>query len=223
MKVRLGLLSSLVVACLSMQTSYAFTNLVGYINSGGGLSSNLTHQSTGNIGLFPDAVRSKSDSHWVRAGVLVSFLLHPDLDFDGDGIPDEDDWDDDNDLLSDSDELTGVAFIPVTASDPFDSDSDDDGASDGDESVAGTNPTDASSLFRITNIQKENESVVVMWKGREGISYDLAIVDSLKSNDFTVVANIVAPAGTGVWHEVEVSVTNVPSSLQLFYRINVHK
>ena len=216
MNIRLALLFSFVAIFFSAQPSFAFTNLVGALNSGGGVSSNLTHNTTGSIGLFSDAEQSGSSIHWSRAGMLVSFLLHPDLDFDDDGIPDEDDRDDDNDALTDSDELTGIRFIPTTATDPFDSDSDNDGASDSDEAVAGTNPTNALSLFRITGVRREGNFVVVVWQGREGIAYDLAVSDSLTPPNFTVISsNIVATGGVGDWLEVEISATNTPASLQL--------
>ena len=223
MKSRLMLFLLLSALCFFAQSSYSFTNLASALNSGGGVSSNVSYRSTGSVGVFA-AERSSSGSNWSHAGILVSFLLHPGLDFDGDGIPDEDDNDEDNDSLSDSDELTGVRFVPVTATNPFDSDSDDDGASDGYEAVAGTNPDDAASLFRITDIRHESGSIVVVWQGREGISYDLAVSDSLTPPNFSVVSsNITATGGTGAWFQVELSATNTPSSLQLFYKTTIHQ
>lgn len=55
------------------------------------------------------------------------------IDTDGDGIPDINDTDDDNDGLSDIDELTA-------GTDPLDADTDDDLFMDGTEVLAGTNP-----------------------------------------------------------------------------------
>ncbi len=209
---------------LTLQSLFSYTNSIGNINSGSGVMSNASKSSVGNIGLFQSGAQSNSNTNWARAGMLVSFLMNPNLDFDGDGIPDEDDRDDDGDAIADSSELYGDSFVPAMATDPFDSDSDDDGATDGDEAVAGTNPQDASSLFRITEIRKEGSSIVVVWKGRDGVSYDLAAAASLTSGVFTVVSsNIVATGGTGVWYEAEVSATNVPASWQLFYRININQ
>ncbi len=224
MYVRLTLMSYLLAILLSAQSSSAFTNLVGSLTSGGGVCSNLMHDATGAMGVFPDTGQSGSDSHWLRAGMLVSFLTRPDLDFDNDGIPDEDDRDDDSDLLSDSDELTGVRFIPTTATNPFNPDSDGDRASDRNEAIAGTNPTNALSLFKITEIRKEGDSVIVVWKGREGLSYDLTISDSLSPPNFTALnSNIVATGGTGDWLEVEIAATNTPASMRRFYRTTVHE
>ncbi|MEZ5543208.1 MAG: hypothetical protein R3F42_14395 [Pseudomonadota bacterium] len=59
------------------------------------------------------------------------------IDTDGDGIPDITDTDDDNDGLSDSDEL-------AVGTDPLDADSDNDLVMDGTEILAGTNPLLAS-------------------------------------------------------------------------------
>jgi hypothetical protein len=211
------------VMSLFVQAACAFTNQVGAVNGGGGVSSNVAYQSTGAIGPWAPSGQRSSATHWEHVGMLASFLHHASLDHDGDGIPDEDDWDDDNDGLRDSGELVGVAFTPLTPSDPLSGDSDGDGASDGQEAAAGTNPTDASSAFRIAEVRQEGATFVITWQGREGVSYDLSVSDSPHFTESSVVTNIVATGGTGTWLVSEVSATHVPSMLHLFYRVSIHE
>lgn len=222
MFIRCASIASL-VACLSWQTVAAFTNEVASPTGGGGMSANASLHSIGAVGVWASADGSASGSHWQRAGLLASLLLHPFLDCDGDGIPDEDDGDDDNDALSDVDELMGVGFSPATPTDPFASDTDGDGASDGREATAGTNPDDADSHFSITEVREQGDALVITWQGREGVSYDLAASAALNPDFFQVITNVVATGGTGVWFQAEVSATLVPSEAHLFYRVKIHE
>jgi len=210
---------------LVFSTSAAFcaSDHIGELNGGGGVSSNAAFYSIGAVGLPCPVGKPHSTSHWISAGTLASFLARPNLDFDGDGIPDEDDRDDDGDGLHDVDELTGVAFTPPTTSNPFDSDSDDDGSSDGEEATAGTDPDDDNVVFRISEMTQRPDAVVITWQGREGISYDLVVADSPSFAGQTVAANVVAAGGTGTWYQTTVSVTNVTSESRLFYRIRIHE
>ena len=66
---------------------------------------------------------AKSNNHINYSGFLQSFVLHPDLDTDGDGLCDENDLDNDGDRLADDVELAGTAFEPVAATDPQQADS----------------------------------------------------------------------------------------------------
>ena len=76
-------------------------------------------------------------------------------DFDGDGMGDACDADDDNDgLLDEVEDDTGVFVSPSqTGTDPFDADSDDDGFLDGDEIAQGTDPNDAASTPPTPTVQ----------------------------------------------------------------------
>jgi len=58
--------------------------------------------------------------------LAITPLIEPLFDFDEDGIPDEEDIDDDNDNVKDVNE-------PILGTDPLDSDSDDDGCLDGED------------------------------------------------------------------------------------------
>ncbi len=69
-----------------------------------------------------------------RAGFLQAVAVRrPDLDTDGDGVPDELDRDNDGDGLFDIDEITGAAFGGHAATDPNNPDTSGDGMSDGDK------------------------------------------------------------------------------------------
>ena len=157
------------------------------------------------------------------SGFLSAFLLHPDLDNDADGIADEDDPDDDNDLLSDADELNGGSFDPQTPTDSMSADSDGDGSPDGLEAHTGTNPHDAASQLRITDVHLLPGSAVVTWTSREGYTYDLVLgpsVETLTSSG-TVVSTVTATGGVGPWWETASSATNAVVLPVQFYGINV--
>lgn len=158
-----------------------------------------------------------------QSGFLFSFLYHPDLDNDADGMADEDDPDDDNDGLSDAGELSGVGFDPQTPTDSLLADSDGDGADDASEAQAGTNPRDAGSHLRITDLQVAGGEAVVTWSSREGYSYDLieASTAAALNRNGTTVSTVTATDGVGAWQETASSVTNPAALPAQFYRVRV--
>mgnify|MGYP003593265345 CR=1 FL=1 len=105
-----------------------------------------------------------------QAGFLGTFVLRPDLDRDGDGLPDESDDDNDGDGLEDAAELAGsdfeAAWGVAAATDPNADDSDGDGSGDDQELAAGTDPADAAGFFAITDIRREAAGMRVTWQGR---------------------------------------------------------
>ena len=162
---------ALVATALTSQAQIIQVSSV--IDAGGGFATNGTHQSLMAIGQG-DLVASLGNlSHLDHAGFLNTFLLHPNLDADADGIPDENDPDDDNDSLSDYAELTGAAFIPPTPTDPFNPDSDGDGASDGNEARARTNPKDPGSVFRIGSVDMAGDEITLGWSSIPGVWYEI--------------------------------------------------
>ncbi len=102
----------------------------------------------------------------------------PGADNDGDGIPDATDPDDDNDGLSDADELN------LTGTDPLDADSDDDGFSDGAEKAAGSNPLDP-----FSNPDADNDGVS---DGLEVI-YSTSPTSAASRPDFKLAVDKVVP------------------------------
>jgi len=150
--------------------------------------------------------------------------MHPDRDFDGDKIPDEDDPDNDGDGLADVSELNGSAFKPTTPTDPLDPDTDDDGVRDGDEAADGTDPLDLESrLWAITHIIVDSGEVTVTWDGRDGRTYELLCATNAEglATNGVVVSRVTATGGTGSWYETESSDTNTLVSGKAFYRVRV--
>ncbi|MDF7798363.1 choice-of-anchor Q domain-containing protein [Pontiellaceae bacterium B1224] len=86
-------------------------------------------------------------------------------DADGDGMPDE--W-----------ERTYFGYNALPSEN-----NDNDAAPNGDEYIAGTNPTNAASFFAVTNAVPSAEGFVVQWDAVEGRSYSVWWSDAL-TNDF---------------------------------------
>jgi hypothetical protein len=133
------------------------------------------------------------------AGFLNTFSLQPALDSDQDGLEDEVDADNDNDTLDDGTELGGGAFDPITPTNPNVADSDGDGTADGEESVAGTDPTDPGAYLRILDIERAGPDVFVFWLGRGGMSYLLHGVDAAVLLPGPVVGTNTMFGGVAPW------------------------
>jgi len=107
-------------------------------------------------------------------GVAATYRIDPALDTDGDGIADA--WE-----MSHFGNLT-------TASDGGESDSDEDGASDLAEFIAGTGPDDAGSNFEVEEIALgANGDVTIRWQGVVGKTYTLQTSAGLQG-DWTPIA-----------------------------------
>jgi hypothetical protein len=155
------------------------------------------------------------------AGFLQTFLMHPSFDADNDGFSDEDDPDDDNDGLRDHVELSGRGFEPPTLTDPFLVDSDGDGAGDGAESGAGTNPQDGDSLLRIASVRADGPSQIITWESRGGESYRLLCATNVMRLALApeVAAVASATGGEPPWYKTWTSATNSPTGPAVFYRV----
>ncbi|VGO22733.1 LamG-like jellyroll fold domain-containing protein [Pontiella sulfatireligans] len=102
------------------------------------------------------------------------------VDADGDGLLDYLDEDDDNDGLTDADE----AAIGTGSKNP---DSDGDGADDRSEVLAGTNPSEKSSLFCFDDIANSSTNIVVRWSSASNRTYSLWGASNLASNDWQLI------------------------------------
>lgn len=122
------------------------------VSAGGGWSSNTTFRTLMTFGQVAPEQSLSNGSFTSLGGFAQTFLLNPNLDSDGDGIADENDFDDDGDGLADAIELAGTAFNPATPTSILFADTDGDGVNDQAESVAQTNPLDASATLRIVNL-----------------------------------------------------------------------
>jgi len=211
------LLALPVLLCAQVQEEAHVLDGAGGGAGGASLSNRFSACQIGPVG------DSSSGSFMNRAGFYSSFLLHPLLDTDADGITDEDDPDDDNDTLSDLAELSGQSFEPQTRTDSLLTDSDGDGMSDGEEAGAGTNPQDGNSLLQLTRVDLEGASVVLTWTSRDGYTYHLSMAGSVTglTAHGTVVDTVTASGGVGPWWETESKSTNAIAPGAQFYRVSV--
>ncbi len=156
----------------------------------------------------PGGIAFGSAGRYVHyAGFLGTFILQPHLDTDRDGVANELDDDNDDDLLADRTEIAGVEFSPVTPTDPNDPDGDGDGMNDGDEAVCGTDPWDDAMLLRITDIVRgSRDEIVVTWQARDRRTYRIyRLKDPAEPLPGLFLAEITAdaPAATPPWYVVD--------------------
>lgn len=137
----------------------------------------------------------------------VAFGLNParagdgDLDLDGDGLLNRDEY------------LSGAS--------PVRTDTDEDGASDVEEWIAGTDPADALSFFRVSAITgaSTNEGASISWSAVTGRTYELFFNSDLyPPTNWSTLAPFSNVSGSGI---VTLSDTNEQG--RRFYRIGVRK
>lgn len=160
-----------------------------------------------------------------RGGFLGGAILQPLLDTDSDGLPDELDLDNDNDLLTDLDEITGTPWFPArVTTDLNHPDTDMDGASDNDEAIAGTDPTDATHRLFITAIQtiQPSGSIRIEWDARDGKIYTVYRADSLAALPGTPIhtATHLNAAAPPFFSGTE-SFLDIAPGTNAFYRVEV--
>lgn len=135
--------------------------------------------------------------------------------------------DEDNDWLSDFEELTGLddpaTTLPGSSlaltpngfrSNPRLADSDGDGATDGEEALAGTQPTNSASALRLIGIASSATNHRVSWSSVPGRRYALDSVDRL-SQPFTPLVGGLEATGPTMTH------TNTTGAATNFYRIRL--
>jgi len=138
----------------------------------------------------------------------VTVRLYPMVDSDGDG-------------LSDQEELTGANNSLTTAdphghtSDPNIADTDGDGSTDGEEAIAGTDPNDNQSVFRITQVIQDIDGFHITWSTVPGRVYQLQRSPGL-SGDWTDTGDQIA-AST----DMATAVIPDPSVDPEYYRVRL--
>jgi hypothetical protein len=139
---------------------------------------------------------------------VVTVRLYPMVDSDGDG-------------LSDQEELTGADNNLTAANpngnitDPNAADSDGDGDSDGQEAMAGTDPNDLNSAFRLTSGTLEVDDFHLSWSSVPGRTYQVQRTVDISSGW--------VDAGDAVAATMDVTNTTIPSPEpgREFYRVLV--
>lgn len=170
----------------------------------------------------PGGIETASNGRYMnRAGFLNTFFLQPSLDHDGDGLPDEADADNDNDMLSDAAELDGTAFRGSAVTDPNAADSDRDGMDDAAESAAMFDPWDPGHRLTILSLTPGADGVTVRWIGRAGGTVNILEDErDLRDGRFTnVVYSAAVGGGTGPWYKATNAWMWVPSTTSRFLRV----
>lgn len=195
------------------------SNSSSVVDGGGGWCSNTTYRSVTAFAQPCPVGANESAANLNYSGFLNTFILHPDLDTDADGIVDENDPDNDNDGLRDLTELEGIAFNPATATDTQVADSDGDGATDGEEAGAMTNPLDAGSIFAVTAI-RAGGNLELTWKARGGQQYQIEVRDEVAGGDWEPFGSpVTAVGGVAPWYATTASLSvSRPAESRQFYR-----
>jgi hypothetical protein len=115
-----------------------------------------------------------------RTNGRVLKLVPPDAD--GDGLPDW--WE--------------TAFFGGVGVVNGNNDSDGDGFSDRQEYMAGTSPINPADLFRISDITRNGESVVIRLETRPGKRYRVEFAGDIASGDWQTLTNNVTGTGAPV-------------------------
>jgi len=160
-----------------------------------------------------------------RAGFLNTFVMFPDRDTNGNGLPDELDPDNDGDGLWDHWEVTGEKFNPVTPTNPNLVDSDNNGISDFAEMIAGTNPNDIDAGFVIIDVENTGGQREVTWTARgnhERIYVVRALDNSFDGTPSTVVWSNTVAGGVAPWYATTATLAD-PAATSRFFAVQVIK
>lgn len=120
---------------------------------------------------------------------LKDLIIVEDGDLDGDGVLNEEEislgldpysLDTDGDGLIDGDELP--------ESDPLIADTDGDGSDDLAERIAGTDPRDPDSVFKVSQLQAGTSSYALWWKSIPGKTYRVIWSETPEFSEFEVIA-----------------------------------
>jgi len=140
-----------------------------------------------------------------RAGFLPAVTVrHPDLDTDGDGVPDELDGDNDGDGLPDLAELDGSAFGGYAVTDHNHPDTDGDGMTDAAEAAGMYDPLDPEHRLIIVDMEIDAGAHRIYWIGKGGGTVNTVLdTTHLADAPFTnVVSSAPYFGGDAPWYKV---------------------
>lgn len=210
-----------VTALMVTSTHAEFENRSSVLDSSGQRSSGGSFTNVSAAGQPGGIAISTSGAIINQAGFLNTLLLRPDLDTDADGLVDELDPDNDNDTLSDADEIGGGLFSPGTPTLVNVADSDGDDVHDGAEAFAGTDPTDPESLFAWVSMSNGPSGRVVQWRARgnnERIYVVRAAAPPQDAYALVLFSNTIS-GGSAPWFAVTSSIAHVSVSNIQFYAV----
>jgi hypothetical protein len=220
-KARFGIVLGGAVMALTLPANAQIAQTSAVLDGMGTRSTGGSYTHIGAGGQPGGIATSQGGSFYNQAGFLNTFFLQPGLDTDGNGIPDEADWDNDGDLLSDLDEILGTQFSPTSPTNPNHVDSDNDGMSDYQERIAGTDPNNPDALLEIIRITTAAGGQEVRWVARGGKTYVVRARPNLLAGSFAPIATNLAVGGTAPWFVVTNAVVDVTLVDTEFYAVEV--
>lgn len=194
------------------------------VSAGGGCASNLAlrvHTTVGNV----EASWARSPGHFTLLGGFPGGLeLAPGRDSDGDGIPDEQDPDNDADGLADLDELSGTAFQGLARTDACAADSDGDGMSDLEEARGLFDPWDPHHALKLIALSAPGGEVTLQWIGKGGGATNAVVsLDRLGGGSTPTVLDRRAYAGGDTpWFKTTNTFTDRDATTSRIYRVEIH-
>lgn len=217
--------TSIAIGCLLLASAAVgfaqFTLTSSVLDGSGAVASGGSYTNSSAAGQ-PGGIAESSGGEWIhQAGFLQTFFLKPGLDTDGDGLADEADRDNDADGLADASESTGATFSPATPTLINVADTDSDGMPDGDEAVAGTDPTDPVARLELVRIAR-GAHADVSWRARSNKTYRVLYAAS-PAQPLTNELALVTAGGPSSppWHALTNTVTDAGASASRVYAVEV--